>query len=409
MSVTEVRPDEPFELLQLLGVGGFAQTFKARILEEGLCEQWSCDEIVALKIPLNKKKERTLQKELEMNAILHIRLRDLQSANLVRYLGFCSFRNQIVMAMQFVSQGSLRKLLGDIGKQKPLTVDEALQLAEGVLAGLSAIHQEHVFHRDIKPENILLEGRIPKIADLGISRMLNSDELASTTTGTLYYMSPEILSEEGASFTSDIWSLGVTLYEMLTGQLPFGGRNTPLGKVMDLIRSADYVPPSHVKPDLPPQLDTIIGRALTRSPHDRYKSAEEMRQALIAFRQKKGSSRIDKDLEAIRGLLSTVEPSPEMEPKLKELMRKNPDEPRIYQYLGEYYNRCQRYGEAIDMFNAGIARNPDYALLYWDLALALQRKGQKREARKNLEQAVTLGLDPSLQRHATMLLQVLGK
>jgi tetratricopeptide (TPR) repeat protein len=201
----------------------------------------------------------------------------------------------------------------------------------------------------------------------------------------------------------------VTLYEMLTGQLPFGGRNTPLGKVMDLIRSADYVPPSHVKPDLPPQLDTIIGRALTRSPHDRYKSAEEMRQALIAFRQKKGSSRIDKDLEAIRGLLSTVEPSPEMEPKLKELMRKNPDEPRIYQYLGEYYNRCQRYGEAIDMFNAGIARNPDYALLYWDLALALQRKGQKREARKNLEQAVTLGLDPSLQRHATMLLQVLGK
>jgi len=408
MSVTEVRPDEPFELLSLLGVGGFAQTFKARIVEEGLCEQWNCDEIVALKIPLNKKKERTLQKELEMNAILHMRLRDLQSANLVRYLGFCSFRNQIVMAMQFVSQGSLRKLLGDIGQQKPLPLDDALQIAEGVLAGLSAIHQEHVFHRDIKPENILLEGRIPKIADLGISRMLNSDELASTTTGTLYYMSPEILSEEGASFTSDIWSLGVTLYEMATGKLPFGGRNTALGKCMDLIRSADYVPPSQVKPDLPPQLDTIIGRALTRSPGDRYKSAEEMRQTLIAFRQKKGS-RVDKDLEAIRGLLSGVEPAPETEPKLKELMRKNPDEPRIYQYLGEYYNRCQRYSEAIEVFNAGIAKSPGYALLYWDLALALQRKGQKREARKNLEQAVSLGLDPSLQRHAMMLLQVLGK
>lgn len=405
MSITEIRPDEPFELLEHLGTGGFAHTYKARVLNDDMRLEWGSD-IVAIKMPLNPKKERTLARELETNVILHVRLKELQSANLVRYLGFCSFRNQIVMVMQFVSQGSLRNRIGSIGNQKVIPLDEGLQIAEGVLAGLSAIHQEHVLHRDIKPENILMEGRIPKIADLGIARMLNSDEMASTTTGTLYYMSPEILADEGATFTTDVWSLGVMLYEMLTGRLPFFG---PPKKVMDLICEAGYVPASSVNGDLPPQLDAIVARALARNPKERYQSAEEMRQALVAFRKKKGGGKIDKELEAIRELLSGMEPSEGTETKLRALMQKHPDEPRVYQYLGEYYNRCQRYGEAITIFRAGIERNPSDAHLHWDLALALQRKGQKREARKALEQAATLGLDASLQRHATMLLQMLGK
>lgn len=407
MNVTEV-PEEPFELLgEPLGKGGFAVTYKARVLDRELVEDYGC-EIVALKIP-HKNKQRVLQRELETNVLLHIHLKNMQSANLVRYLGFCSFRNTIVMAMQYVSGGSLRDLLGKIGSQKPLPVDEALLIAEGILAGLTAIHQEHVFHRDIKPENILLEGRIPKIADLGISRMLDPDQVARTTAGTIFYMSPEILSTEGASYTSDIWSMGVTLYEMLTGMLPFGGLSTPLGMITDLIRAAHYVPASRIRPDLPPQIDAIIARSLARDPNDRYASAEEMRKAIAAARQKKGSARIDRELEAIRGLLSSVEPLPDTEAKLRDLLRKYPDEPRIYQYLGEYYNRCQRYEDAIDTFKQGIERDSEYALLYWDLALALQRKGHKREAHSNLQKAMALGLDSSLQRHAAMLLQVLAK
>src|SRR6185295_17677035 len=100
------------------------------------------------------------------------------------------FRNQIVMAMEYISGGSLRNVIGIDKKQKRLPVEDAVRIAIGVLDGLAVIHREHVFHRDIKPENILMDGKTPKIADLGISRMLGTNELASTTTGTLYYMSP---------------------------------------------------------------------------------------------------------------------------------------------------------------------------------------------------------------------------
>ncbi len=397
--------DEPFELLQLLGTGGFAQTYKAQVLDDDLIQEWKT-EVVALKIPLSKKKERVLQKELEMNAVLHMRLRDLQAANLVRYLGFCVFRGQLVMAMQYVAGGSLRGQMGLLGRQKPLPFEEAAEIAEGVLAGLAAIHREHIFHRDIKPENILMDGRIPKISDLGISRMLESNELASTTTGTLFYMSPELLVEEGASFPSDIWSLGVTLYEMVTGHLPFGTMNMPVGKVVDLIRRGEFTPPREHRPDIPEALERVILRSLAREVPDRYPGAREMMEELQAWREGKGDQ-VTAELEAARELLSSREPAPEAESKLKALLDQYPDEPRAYQYLGEYYNRCQRYGHAISTFREGLKRHPDCALLHWDLALAHQKKGQKREAAAALERAMELGLDASLQRHAAMLLKVL--
>ena len=101
--------------------------------------------------------------------------------------------------------------------------------------------------------------------------------------------------------------------------------------------------------------------------------------------------------------------SPDAEGKLKALLSKNPDEPRAYQYLGEYYNRCQRYGDAITVFEEGIGKSPKDALLHWDLALALQRHGRKKDAARSLRSAISLGLDASLQRHAEMLLKVLER
>jgi serine/threonine protein kinase len=397
--------DEPFELLDLLGVGGFAQTYQARVLDEALIDDFGT-EIVALKVPLSRKKERVLSRELEMNAVLHARLRDLQSLNLVRYLGFAVFRGQIVMAMQYVAGGSLRKLIGDIGRQKPLPIGEAVRISEGVLKGLSAIHREHVFHRDIKPENILLEGTIPKISDLGISRMLETDELASTTTGTLYYMSPDILGDEGASFPSDIWSLGVTLYEMVTGRLPFGGPGVPMGTTLDQIRTATPVPARRLRPDLPEELERIIDISLRKDPRKRYASADEMLNALSKA-LKVTNAPVEKELESVRKRLGGMEPPADIERTLDQLVRKYPDEPRTYQYLGELYNRCQRYGDAARVFRSGLQRCPDNAVLHWDLALALKARGQKQEAVKNLEEAIRLGLDASLHRHATTLLKLL--
>jgi serine/threonine protein kinase len=396
---------EPFELLEHLGVGGFAHTYRAKVIDQELVEDFGVDE-VALKIPLNRAKERILRRELEMNAALHIRLKNLQSFNLVRYLGFAVFRGQIVMAMEYMAEGNLRTLLGHIGRQRPLPVDEALRIAEGVLEGLAIIHHEHVFHRDIKPENILLCDRVPKICDLGIARMLNSNELASTTTGTIYYMSPEILGEEGASFTADIWSLGVVLYEMLTGSLPFGNLATPIGTMTDLIRCGDPRPACDASPNVPKPLSDIVTRALNKRPGDRYGTAEEMAGALRRFRH--GSdSRIEQEGAAIRARLESGAPTSVIEQDLKALVVEHRSDPRAYQYLGEFYNRCQRYADAAAAFNEGLKADRNGPLLHWNLALAHQGAGEAELAAAGLEKAIELGLDASLQRHARLLLRVM--
>jgi serine/threonine protein kinase len=396
--------DEAFELLALLGIGGFAQTHKARVIDESLAAYYRTD-IVALKIPLSRKKQRVLQRELELNAMLHLRLRDLQSANIVRYLGFEIFRSQLVMAMEFVPEGNLRRMIGDIGRQKRMRPDDAVAIIDGVLAGLSIIHAEHIFHRDIKPENILLEGKTPKIADLGISRMLDTNELASTAAGTIFYMSPEILSDEGASFPADIWSVGVTLYEMVTGRLPFGGADTPIGTMADLIRRANSVPACEIC-EIPQGLSDVIATALKRDPKNRFATADEMRLALARSAQQK-DAKFEEELEKVRVLIFGTEHRSDAEEKLLLLRDRHPREPRVYQYIGEFYNRCQRYGEAIDSFRRGLEISPENALLHWDVALSYQRRGQNKEAAASLRKAVSLGLDPSLQRHAATLLKVL--
>ena len=399
--------DEPFELLELLGSGGFAHTYRAKVLDRDLVQDFGA-EIVALKIPLNKKKGLVLKRELVINATLHLHLKNLQSINLVRYLGFTVFQNQIVMAMEYVKNGSLRNRLGDIGRQKRLPVDEAVRIAQEVLKGLMVIHQEHVFHRDIKPENILMDGNTAKIADLGIARMLESNELASTTTGTIYYMSPELLSEQGAAFTSDIWSLAITLYEMVTGRLPFGEPDTPIGKMVDLIRCAKPVPAGEVCPEVPVSLSNIIDRGLSKNPADRYASAEEMYEALKHYKQEPDGE-IEKELAPIRELMSGTGEMGVIEERLQAIVRKFPRNAKAYQYLGELYNRCQRYAEAIAAFKKGLEFDANNALLYWDLALASQGTGQLAEAARNLKKAESLNLDASLRRILPTLLKALHK
>ncbi|MFQ5473558.1 MAG: serine/threonine-protein kinase, partial [Dehalococcoidia bacterium] len=224
---------EIFRLVKTLGHGGFADTYLAEVLSPQLAHAWGT-ETVAIKIPKDRRKEKTLIQELQTNNLVTEVLRDLAGAtNVVRYLGFEDYDGKWVMVMEYVAGGSARDVVGHLGCQKPMDIDRAVGIVRGVLQGLSAIHRAGVFHRDIKPENILLDNQgVPKVADLGIATMLHSNEQASSTVGTLAYMSPEILGPDGASFESDIWSVGVTLYEMLTGRWPFGDETTPMGSMV---------------------------------------------------------------------------------------------------------------------------------------------------------------------------------
>ena len=171
------------------------------------------------------------------------------------------------MAMEFLEGRELRDLI--IGRELP--ADRALDIAAQVADGLAYAHRHEVVHRDIKPANIMIlrDGRV-KITDFGIARMRTADVRTQTgvVLGSPRYLSPEQVLGKRSDGRADIFSLGVIIYEMVTGQTPFNGID--VNSLMFQIVNFTPPPPSSVNPALPPMLDLIIAKALAKSADDRY-------------------------------------------------------------------------------------------------------------------------------------------
>ncbi len=184
------------------------------------------------------------------------------------------------IVMEFVEGGSLKPLLGP-GKAMPPA--EAIRVIRQVLAGLAASHARGIVHRDIKPENIMLRGDQVKIADFGIAR-ISSSRLTQdgTVLGTPLYMSPEQCRGETVDMRTDIWSTGVMLYQMLTGQRPFEGSG--FAAIMNKVLNTEPLPPSRLCPpgQVPPALDRAVMKALDKrlTPDGRFATALAFSQAL---------------------------------------------------------------------------------------------------------------------------------
>lgn len=172
-----------------------------------------------------------------------------------------------------------------LDRDGPLDVGQGLALAEQVLSALTAAHDLGIVHRDLKPDNVFLEGGLPararpvaKLLDFGISRGLHAEArmtLSGVTLGTPEYISPEqARGEADVDHRTDLWSLGVVLYESLTGQLPFPTGNLH-ALLVAILRSQPVAPSEHV-PTIPPALDELILTALEKRPADRFASAAEM-------------------------------------------------------------------------------------------------------------------------------------
>ena len=177
------------------------------------------------------------------------------------------------MAMEFLKGKELRTRM----QEGSISVPEAVHIAEQVAEGLGYAHEHGVVHRDVKPSNIML---LPhdkvKIMDFGIARMRASDHKTSTglVLGTPKYMSPEQVSGSPVDHRSDIFSLGVVLYEMLTHTKLFQGEDTP--QIFHSVANFQPPPPSRVNSEVPPMLDFVVERALKKDPSVRYQDAFEL-------------------------------------------------------------------------------------------------------------------------------------
>ncbi|MGB2873917.1 MAG: Stk1 family PASTA domain-containing Ser/Thr kinase [Gaiellaceae bacterium] len=177
------------------------------------------------------------------------------------------------IAMEYLDGRSLKELIVGRG---PAPIKVAVDYARHVLAALGFAHRHGIVHRDIKPHNVLVgpEGRL-KVTDFGIARSGASQMTeVGSIIGTAQYLSPEQARGSPVDQTSDLYSVGVVLYELLTGQVPFTG-DTPLEIAMKHLSEVPK-PPSELRPEVPHDLDLVVLRALAKDPADRYSTAEEM-------------------------------------------------------------------------------------------------------------------------------------
>lgn len=182
------------------------------------------------------------------------------------------------IVLEYVQGRNLKEILREEGRLSP---KRAAHIARSVARALEAAHRRQLIHRDIKPHNILItpEGRV-KVTDFGIARAASAATLTQTGTviGSVHYFSPEQARGGPVGPASDLYALGVVLYEMLTGTVPFRG-DSPIAVALKHLEE-DPVPPSRLVPSIPPWLERVVLKALAKDPAQRYRSAEEMAQDL---------------------------------------------------------------------------------------------------------------------------------
>ena len=260
LGTTAVTRIGRYDVVAELGRGGMGIVYRGE------------DRLIGREVAIKTLTEAT--PELRDRFYVEARSGILNHPNIVTVYEFGDHEGIPYIAMEYVSGDSLEKILRSGRK---LTLLESLSIIEQLCSGLGYAHQNRVVHRDIKPANLIVQpdGKV-KIVDFGIARLADQATRLTKTDaviGTFHYIAPERLKGEMSDGRSDIWSVGVMLYQMLSGELPFNGEDvSTLYKVIN----EPHPPLRNMVPDLPEELVAIVDRALAKNPDDRYSVAEEM-------------------------------------------------------------------------------------------------------------------------------------
>jgi serine/threonine protein kinase/Tfp pilus assembly protein PilF len=252
-----------YKIIEKLGEGGMGVVYKA--------EDTKLKRTVALKfLPPEFTRDKDSKERFFIEA---------QASAALEHQNICSIyeideqEDQIFIAMSYIEGQNLKEKI----ETGPLTIDESLKIAIQMAEGLQEAHDKGIVHRDIKSANIMVteKGQV-KIMDFGLAKLKGKSKLtkAGTTVGTAAYMSPEQSMGKKVNHRTDIWSLGVVLYEMITGQLPFKGDYEQA--VVYSILNEEPEPVTGLRTGLPVELERIINKALVKDPSDRYQHIDDM-------------------------------------------------------------------------------------------------------------------------------------
>ena len=260
-----------YELSEIIGEGGMGVVWKGTDTRLG--------RTVAVKI-LHEHHSRDPQLRERFSREARIQA-SLNHPNIVTLLDYIETSDQLTLVMEFVQGRSLDKVIGrEVG---PIVTDRALPLFNKLLDAFEYIHSQGIVHRDIKPSNAMVDFRDQvKVTDLGIAKIAGDHGLTRTGTklGTLWYMAPEQVKGQEATKQSDIYALGVTLFEMVAGRVPFDSTTSSDYEVMDLIVKEDLPDPRIFYPHIPEYIVNIINIATSKNKNSRFSSCKRFKQAI---------------------------------------------------------------------------------------------------------------------------------
>ncbi len=263
-----------YEIVRHLARGGMAEVYLAHDL--------MLDRPVALKVLFPElSTDRNFVERFRREAQAAA---NLSHPNIVSIYDWGEEEGTYFIVMEYIEGRTLGQIIRSEG---PLLADRAAEIGADVAAALGFAHKSGVVHRDVKPGNVLISPTgVVKVTDFGIARAANSDQDLTQTgavMGTATYFSPEQAQGNRVDGRSDVYSLGVVLYEMSIGRPPFSGDN-PMAIAYKHVRE-EPVPPRSINADVPEALEAIVLQAMAKNPNDRYTSADELRQDLLRFRQ----------------------------------------------------------------------------------------------------------------------------
>lgn len=254
-----------YELIDRIGEGGMAVVYKAK---DRLLNRYIAVKILRPEFTKDVQFVENFRQESQAAA-------GLQHPNIVSVYDVGTEGNIHYIVMELIDGRPLSEI---IREKAPMSYKEVVSIAKQVAAALTIAHKNHIIHRDVKPHNIMITtDGIAKLADFGIAKAVSDSTLVSETSkiiGSVHYFSPEQARGAYVDERSDIYSLGIVMYEMLTGQVPFDGDNPVQVALMHI--NDDITPPSKLVHGIPPALEKLVMKATDKFQTNRYASAEEL-------------------------------------------------------------------------------------------------------------------------------------